>query len=405
MEPFSVLMETGPEVMEIRATPTGRHRNGTLWLEDLALTGNVGTGDIEGGLRFFGIAGNQLGEVSGTRTYGFPGNSTTLLELLDPGGNSLMTASLGQTPLQSSFEAAGTVPPDLVNEFIKWWGGPNLHFSGPNAGLQIDLESGGVLLAGGLSLSLEDLTVAMDGILTLSGLGGTASFAVNGLPRTMGQQSLKAERFSSGKVNLSDIHLDWSLPTHRTLRIHGLTALTGTGQVSVEPFEMDPWDPQFTTILHFEDLAAEELLRWIGEERFQVEGAVSGKLSLGWKGGSLLVGKGVLKLESGPGSFLFRDPVFLKERFQSFQGVSEDLRERFLATLIDEGIQILSLEAELGPAEKPGHLLLKISLSGESKSALMEVPIEGFVINNIISVEDLGELLGILVPVRIETTP
>jgi hypothetical protein len=102
------------------------------------------------------------------------------------------------------------------------------------------------------------------------------------------------------------------------------------------------------------------------------------------------------------GRFIFSDANFVKERFASFGGVPEDVKQRFLDALLQKGIRINSMTADLGPAAKPGHLLLKISLSGETKTELLEVPIEGLIINNIISGDDLGHLLGLLGSIRIE---
>jgi hypothetical protein len=170
---------------------------------------------------------------------------------------------------------------------------------------------------------------------------------------------------------------------------------------------MDTFAPAVATRLHFDGLDGGELLRWLGEDRFAIEGAVSGILSIGWADGTLVLGRGFVEMDDSTteGRFIFSDPAFIKERFAAFGGVPEDLKERFLDALLSKGIQINSMTAELGPAEEPGHLLLKISLSGESRTELLEVPIEGFVINNVISGEDLGHLLGLLGPIRIEAAP
>ena len=170
---------------------------------------------------------------------------------------------------------------------------------------------------------------------------------------------------------------------------------------------MDPLDPVIQTRLRIEQLDGNALLRWLGEERFTIEGTVSGQISLGWEDGVFIIGMGSLSMdnmESG-GRFIFSDADFIKERFGSFGGIPEDLKQRFQDALLSQGIRINSLTVELGPAPDPENFLLRLSIAGESKTDLLEVPIKGFVINNIISGEDLGHLLGWLGPVSIQAIP
>jgi hypothetical protein len=48
------------------------------------------------------------------------------------------------------------------------------------------------------------------------------------------------------------------------------------------------------------------------------------------------------------------------------------------------------------------ELSFKISVNGETASDLIEFPIGGFVLNNLISLDDLAVLLNMVAPVRID---
>ena len=108
---------------------------------------------------------------------------------------------------------------------------------------------------------------------------------------------------------------------------------------------------------------------------------------------------------TGGNRFIFSDPAFLREKFAAFAGVPAELRDRFLEALLQEGIAIDNLVADLGPSSGGDMILLRISVSGESRTDRLQVPIQELVINNLISAEDLAQLMGIFGPIRIKTQP
>jgi hypothetical protein len=103
--------------------------------------------------------------------------------------------------------------------------------------------------------------------------------------------------------------------------------------------------------------------------------------------------------------FLFSDEAFLEQQFASMSGVSADLKEPLLATLLEDGIRIRDLTLALVPDKEKGEVVLKLQVSGETKSKSMEVPIESLIINNVISDEDLRHFLRLLGPIEFLSLP
>ena len=83
-------------------------------------------------------------------------------------------------------------------------------------------------------------------------------------------------------------------------------------------------------------------------------------------------------------------------------GVPADLKQRLLNALWENGIQMNGMELYLGATRNPDELSFRISVNGETASDLIEFPIGGFVLNNLISLEDLAILLNMVAPVRID---
>ena len=63
------------------------------------------------------------------------------------------------------------------------------------------------------------------------------------------------------------------------------------------------------------------------------------------------------------------------------------------------------MQAEFGPDTEPGQLRLRLSISGEARGEQLELPIREFVINNLISAEDLARLLGLFGGLRVKALP
>jgi hypothetical protein len=179
------------------------------------------------------------------------------------------------------------------------------------------------------------------------------------------------------------------------------------GRVWIAPFACDPFKPDVVTAIYFEEIPAQQLLDWIREERFFLQGTVSGKIPLRWADGVLELGEAVLRMDSATtkNRFLFTDQAFLEEQFGRMDGVPSDLKEPFLATLLSDGIRIRDMALVIAPDREKEEVVLKLRVSGETRSERMEVPIESLIINNVISDEDLARILGFLGPVRFVPSP
>jgi hypothetical protein len=175
----------------------------------------------------------------------------------------------------------------------------------------------------------------------------------------------------------------------------------------VDPFTVDPLDPEPVIGINFSRLQAGLLLDWYGENRFAVEGTLSGKLGLQWRDGVWLVGEGGLRIDKSntESRFVFSDEAFLREQFVSLTGVPEDLKRPLLSALLRKGIRIEDLELQLEAVPGGDDVSLKLTLSGETVTEEIEVPIRGLVINNLIPRDDLARLLGLIGPVRFLDAP
>ena len=397
---FSLLLGWDGLRAEFSASPVGLEKSGTLWLENLK--GSFFPDEKAGLLDFewFNTAGLPMGKVAVAGRKTGDGRIDFSITASDQARFKVEGSHLGN--VASSLQVAGEVQAGWINSLIQWMGGPSVSLSGPPVGLQLDVQGPFPFLWGSGSLQMNGVGLSFPDGLQLKGIEGRADFLVNLLPRTETSQPLSIARLEHADMLLTDIRIEWALPSIQSLQVRSLTARMEGARIRMDPFELDPRDPLLRAKLHFENLPASKLMEWLKEERFALQGAVSGSLVVGWEKGTLTLGEGRLRLDNGslPGRFLFVDETFLRQRFASFSGVPADLRDRFLEALLTDGIRIDSLEAELGPAAEPGKVLMRIAIKGESRTDKLQVPIEGFVINNLISLDDLAELLGLFAPVR-----
>lgn len=401
---FSLLLASEGSDIRFSASPVGLEKGGTLWIEDLAgqLDASSRSGDFH--FSWFSPSGASLGKVAGQvltdgNTIGFAGR-------LIPADSSLPAEFSGRydTEGPSRLQFAGDLQPDWFNSLMQWFQAPKAILSGSPVTCMLDVQGLFPFLWGSGMLEFKDSSLSLPGGASLQGIHGRTDFLINLLPRTEKTQSLSIDRLEHSSAVLTDIELDWALPNIQSLQIKRLVAQLEGSQLTVDPFELDPRSPNFQSTLRFRNIPARKLMEALKEKRFDLQGSVSGSISIGWNEGALVLGQGRLRLDDGAaGRFVFVDQDFLRERFSSFNGVPAELRERFLDTLLLDGIRIDALQAELGPAAEPGKVLMRIAIQGESRSERLQVPIQGFVINNLISLEDLAELLGLFAPIEVKT--
>jgi hypothetical protein len=334
-------------------------------------------------------------------------NLSITLTLGNPADEGHLTGRIDRSRDGFDLSASGTVSLEHLNGMVNWWLGNGITLSGMGPVLEARLAGPLYFLKGSARVLMESFDLAFSGGPLLKGISGEARFRVNGLPGTDGLQRLRIQSVTTGKVRLDDLQLDWALPTIRNFRMEKATARIGGGSVSMDTFTTDPFAPVVSTALRLDRIPAAQFLDWLGEDRFALDGTVSGKIVLKWKGGVLYIGESDLRMDSSTtiNRLRFPDREFLTEQFGSMQGIPENLRKPFLATLLSDGIRISDLTLGLVPLPESREVALRLKLSGETKSEAMEVPIAGLVINNVISEEDLQDLLGLLGKVEFLSRP
>ena len=407
VEPFSLLFRGGGDILEVKSSPVGFRRNGTLWLEQLDLYWEFPSNAGHGSFAWYAPSGKEMGRVKAGLRRSNSQQFDLSLSLESLNGQSFLSLDSDIAPENMIVRARGDLELGWMNVINQWYPLLPLSLSGEAPRVDLSLSGKPPVMEGRFTLSLPGTTLTLDSGLVIRDMAGETAFRIKGLPRTEGLQQLTVREVSSGGFQLTDLVLDWEMPTMRTLLVNGLTARMGNALLRLDPFRMDPFEPGFRTRLHFDGLAGNQLLEWLNEERFAIEGNISGHVEIGLQEGTWVVGKGLLEMDAPTteNRFIFKDPAFLEEKFADMEGVSEELRGRFLEALLEQGIRIDSLQAQLGPAETPGDILLRIALKGESRTDRLELPVEQFVINNIISGEDLAALLGMFGRIRLQTEP
>jgi hypothetical protein len=301
----------------------------------------------------------------------------------------------------------GDLPTAWLNALNDWGGWFSGSLTGPPPTVDISLTNLKAFPRGTVTLSLSNLGVSIGEDVTVEGISGEIPLTFLGLPATPSAQQWTINAISTSGPTIRDIRLSWSLPTMRTLRIHELSGNLGGGTVSVEPFDVDPFEPHPVIRMQFSRLLAGLFLDWYGEDRFSVEGTLSGELNLQWRQGVWLIGKGGLRIDPSTteNRFVFSDEAFLREQFVSLTGVPEDLKRPLLSALLRKGIRIDDLELQLEPVADGDTVSLRLTLSGETVTEEIEVPIRGLVINNLIAKDDLARLLGLFGPIRFLESP
>ena len=324
------------------------------------------------------------------------------LGLSGPEGAAFFEASYRQGEDKGDLQAAGTLSIEWLNALAAWWGDLPVRLGGPGPELELALDHGPARLKGDVHFVLDGLEARLDSGTVFEGIRGDWDFRVDFFPKSDGWQRLAIDRIRSGEVELTDFTLSFSLPTVARLQVREVSGHLGGGQVTADPFFFDPAEPDIETRLRFRSISGSALLEWMEEDRFGIEGTVSGTVRLRWQDGMLSLGEAELRLdqEQGQSRFIFADRSFLEEYFGGLGGIPAEIRDRVLQALLREGVLIDDLEARLVPVADSEKVSLRVTLSGRTRTEDLEVPIEQLVINNLISRKDLGRLLGMVGPVR-----
>jgi hypothetical protein len=404
VEPFSFLLEGTRKNLALKASPMGLKRNGTLWIEDVDLRMGAEEEQARFSMAWFNRSGLAMGtaeaEVQGV---GGPASRTDF-RLRDAEGTAHLEGSFTSGEGGEALALGGRLDLAWVEALLGWWSDLAVDLQGPRPELSVDVEHGRGRLQGALSLSLQDLEVSGPGGTHLSGLSGEGNLLLDLFPRSDGWQSLSAQELEMGGVVLESLHLDWQLPRMDHLAVRNLGARFADGNLLLSPFAFDPRAPEVATSLSFSGIRASALLGMLKEDRFALEGSLSGGLRLHWDGERLRLGEVRLSLDTGasaPRRFYILDEALVDSAFAGLAGTAAEVRGMLGRALRDNGVEIKQLEAALVPATEEGMLNFRILISGRTRNTELDLPIEQLVLNNLVSKEDLARVLGWLGPIEL----
>jgi len=399
--PGSILIQRN-QAWQVTSSPFELRREGRIWIEDGRASVDLSFTNGEGSFALFNAMGAHLGHVH-VRYRRPPSKATRFDWSLDCSqGKPFLEGTLSRDVDDLSIEMDGGVDLDWADALLGWYGFGSFSVEGPNPTLRLSAKGPPVFLRGSFSSDLDNLNVSFPGEIRLEGLSGRLQLDILGLPRSSGLQKLQASRLRIGGATLEAPLLQWSLPTIRTLKVHVMEAEIEGGHLRIAPFTLDPFAPDFETQIELSRFPAGKILEWLGEDRFELDELISGKLPFAWKEGVLRIGTS--RFQSEPDApdayFRFKDPVFLREQFASLTGVPPEFKEPLLRALLEEGIRLDNLQVLLSPGTREESISIRLEVSGVASTDEMVVPIEGLVVNNLISREDLSHFLGIFVPVE-----
>lgn len=204
---------------------------------------------------------------------------------------------------------------------------------------------------------LDALSFLVADLARFTEVSGTVALQWVGLPAMEKEQTLRAASVRVGDILIEDARLrvHWPLP-HRfeILEITG-RALGGTARV--EPVTLNPLDGfegDFTLI--FEDIDAAAVADLFPDERYRVEGRLSGVLPVNFSGGHLRPLHGYLEMAPGSEARIrLLDPDL---RRQVLSGIADDprlgIREKMSAAL-REGIPLHAYSIDLFDPATPAY--------------------------------------------------
>ncbi len=407
VDPFSILGESKGPDLRLSSSAIALVRDATLWVEQLVLNWNFETRSGKGSLDWFNLAGKPMGKVRGSLRQAQPDRTDAAYELVDPEGRTFLKGTFLDDGKRVNLSAGGQLLPSWINALNQWW--KVLPGKMKGTAPELELQLGGLFpfLHGSARIDFSGTGLEMDNGLLLEDIESDVRLLVSTLPRSDGPQVTRIGKLRSGAIVLEDVSFKWDLPHIRSLQVLELSGNLESGRLWLDPFTIDPMKPGFQTVLNFESVDGNLLMELLGEDRFTIQGTVSGHMDLGWADDALVISKGSLTMDASTGTnrFIFSDPAFLREKFAAFTGVPAELRERFLEALLQDGIVIDRLVADLGSSGDENMILLRLSISGESRTDRLQVPIRELVINNLISAEDLAELIGVFGTLKIRAAP
>lgn len=399
VEPFSLLVEGDMEQVELRLSPVGLVRNGTLWLE--AGEGSWRAGRFDGSGEIYGLAGEKLGQWQGTAGQ----SGLRQLQWFGAGGAELGKLEWWQDEEEGLERGTveGSIPGEWVETALRWWGEWPVRMKGGSFLVQAEVELGaGRLPRGTGRFALEKARIKGDGEWDVRDVTAELDWTLYGLPRTREPAQVQIGSIEGLPVAVEDLHIEWEAPHWREIAVMAVTGRMEGSAMELDGFRVDPLAPEFATRLRLDDLAANRVLELLGEERFALEGNLSGVVEFAYRDATVHLGPGRLALAAGgagtrmaQGRLLFQDESFVREQLGKLAGIPSDAREKVIATLLENGLRLDELTVELLGERTKKDALLRLTIRGEARSEDLVLPIDGLVLNNRIPIRDLARLLGL----------
>jgi hypothetical protein len=402
IDPASLLLDWDAPALRLKASPLGLTRAAVLWVEDVEVQWDSQSGAATAGFSAYNSLGAPVGTFNLSAAAPQGRLRSMAFTLADASGSESLSGAFEEADGRRELRLDGLLPLDWLNALGRFQGVFDGRLAGTDPRLEVQLAEKGGFLTGAARLDFDQLDLRLNAGPVFAGIAGGAWLRVQGLPQTEGMQQLRIESVTTGEVRLEGVRIDWALPTIRHLRIAAATARLAKGDLSIDPFTVDPLAPIVQTRLRIRSIEANALLDWLGEERFEVQGRLSGDIPLRWSDGVLELGATRFAMDPSPQGnwFRFVDRAFLTRQFAALAAIPNELLNPMLDALLKDGIRIDQLVLETVPLPRRGEVSLRLTLSGEARSVGLVVPIRGLVINNVISERDLGHLLGLVGPVR-----
>ena len=266
-------------------------------MEDFQLQHSLESRAGSAGFTWYGLAGEALGKFAAEYVVNHQIHEISF-SLLDKAGSDALQGKLSNDGKELSGKISGILPTEWINTLVSWFDLGSYRIIGAPPSLDFQMETISPLPKGTATLQLNGLGLDIPGTNQINGINGSVSLALNGLPRSAGSQVLTIDSISTSIVDIEDIHLNWNLLSIRHLEINQLHGKIGSGHVEVEPFTVDPMNPEIVTTIRFTGVEGDLIRRILGEERFSLNGTVTGQIQVGFRNGELVLGQGRFDMDT-----------------------------------------------------------------------------------------------------------
>ncbi len=290
------------------------------------------------------------------------------------GGGTLQR--IGDEPPAWEFQIG--LPPAVLGSWASIWA-DRLEFSAIDGSIR--LQGKGAVdpktLAGEASLSVDfdQMSFLAPGNVRVAGLHGGLALDWFGLPGMASEQMIEVDSIFASGVLIDSIRfrVHWPLPHRLELRELSMQLLGGV--VRLRPVHFNPLlGANFDAVFEIDRIDAEAITSLFPDERYRVQGHLSGELPVRIEAGQLLPMHGLLRLATGStGKVSILDPELRKALLE---GVTDDprlgVRDKLSAALRD-GIPLHEYSIALfDPATTDFPAVVKMTGSIKSDDLIVE---------------------------------